>query len=77
VNLSESDQDYQDDDYDEDEEKEEVKSMDSRKISKKKAIKDAGKPAKWIPNDVSEECRICKSYFNLFRRRHHCRNCGK
>jgi len=30
----------------------------------------------WVPNDISEECALCKNYFNLFRRRHHCRMCG-
>ena len=37
---------------------------------------DIQKPSMWIPNDATEECTICKSYFNLFRRKHHCRNCG-
>ena len=34
-------------------------------------------PSMWVPNDLVDECNICKSYFNLFRRKHHCRNCGR
>ena len=31
---------------------------------------------KWVPNDMYEDCKICKAYFNLVRRKHHCRQCG-
>ena len=51
------------------------KNGDQKK--KKKHPDFTNRAAKWVPNDISEECRICKSYFNLVRRRHHCRNCGK
>merc|ERR1711871_134859 len=30
----------------------------------------------WVPDKDSSTCSICKSSFNLFKRRHHCRNCG-
>ncbi len=35
------------------------------------------RPARWVPNDVHIACQLCKAYFNLFRRKHHCRSCGK
>lgn len=31
----------------------------------------------WIPDEQCKECNNCKSPFNLFRRKHHCRTCGK
>eukprot|EP01132_Coremiostelium_polycephalum_P006131 gene6131-7638_t len=32
--------------------------------------------ALWFPDDSSFDCYNCKVTFNIFRRRHHCRNCG-
>lgn len=34
-------------------------------------------PPKWIPDHVVPKCMNCESQFTAFRRRHHCRNCGK
>lgn len=34
------------------------------------------KEPEWVSDMMSTDCLICKSKFNLFRRRHHCRNCG-
>ena len=32
---------------------------------------------KWCPNQTRANCTVCKSKFGtLFRRRHHCRQCG-
>jgi len=33
-------------------------------------------PARWVPNDRIKSCTICKKKFNVFRRKHHCRQCG-
>ncbi|CDW87122.1 run and fyve domain-containing protein 1-like [Stylonychia lemnae] len=55
-----------------------VRRQDQRSENQRstKKIQDGNKPMMWVPNDISEECALCKSYFNLFRRRHHCRMCG-
>lgn len=34
-------------------------------------------PPKWIPDHQAPKCMSCESQFTAFRRRHHCRNCGK
>ena len=34
-------------------------------------------PPVWIPDIQSHSCSFCQEKFNLIRRRHHCRNCGK
>lgn len=34
-------------------------------------------PPKWIPDHEVPKCMSCESQFTAFRRRHHCRNCGK
>lgn len=34
-------------------------------------------PPKWLPDHVVPKCMNCESQFTAFRRRHHCRNCGK
>ncbi|KAL8588484.1 hypothetical protein ACOMHN_022271 [Nucella lapillus] len=37
-----------------------------------------GKQApRWIPDDAVTMCMLCEVVFNTFRRRHHCRACGK
>eukprot|EP01124_Arcella_intermedia_P028362 TRINITY_DN5748_c0_g1_i4.p1 TRINITY_DN5748_c0_g1~~TRINITY_DN5748_c0_g1_i4.p1 ORF type:complete len:1000 (+),score=185.87 TRINITY_DN5748_c0_g1_i4:72-3071(+) len=33
--------------------------------------------AVWVPDDQVILCQVCQTEFNLIRRRHHCRNCGK
>lgn len=32
---------------------------------------------RWVKDDSHETCLNCKEEFNIFRRRHHCRNCGE
>ena len=34
-------------------------------------------PPRWIPDHQVPKCMNCESQFTAFRRRHHCRNCGK
>jgi FYVE zinc finger len=31
----------------------------------------------WVPDGAAKICMICGTGFNVVRRRHHCRNCGK
>eukprot|EP00744_Colponema_vietnamica_P005691 GILI01008308.1.p1 GENE.GILI01008308.1~~GILI01008308.1.p1 ORF type:complete len:350 (+),score=52.57 GILI01008308.1:93-1142(+) len=31
----------------------------------------------WIPDDHSDSCMLCSKKFRVYRRRHHCRKCGK
>ncbi|KAK2962647.1 hypothetical protein BLNAU_2480 [Blattamonas nauphoetae] len=31
---------------------------------------------KWVPDEASQSCRLCKSRFTVVNRRHHCRYCG-
>ncbi|KAH9492864.1 FYVE, RhoGEF and PH domain-containing protein 1 [Bulinus truncatus] len=31
----------------------------------------------WIPDDAATMCMLCQVTFNMVRRRHHCRSCGK
>lgn len=34
-------------------------------------------PPPWLPDEAAPTCMSCKATFTVFRRRHHCRNCGK
>lgn len=34
-------------------------------------------PPPWLPDEAAPTCMSCKAAFTVFRRRHHCRNCGK
>lgn len=31
---------------------------------------------KWLPDQMSKMCKICKCKFGLLNRKHHCRVCG-
>lgn len=31
----------------------------------------------WVPDSMSDKCFNCKCSFSLFKRRHHCRLCGR
>eukprot|EP00298_Acanthocystis_sp_HF-20_P020853 c2629_g1_i1.p1 GENE.c2629_g1_i1~~c2629_g1_i1.p1 ORF type:complete len:148 (-),score=71.11 c2629_g1_i1:32-475(-) len=31
----------------------------------------------WMPNEMSSECMLCSKPFSIFRRKHHCRSCGR
>ena len=42
-----------------------------------RALMDGPIPVKWEPDDSSPTCRLCGGPFTFFRRRHHCRACGK
>lgn len=35
------------------------------------------RPPRWIPDEDAPRCMSCATLFTAFRRRHHCRNCGK
>jgi len=30
----------------------------------------------WVPDDAAQACQICKKSFSMFKRKHHCRDCG-
>ena len=30
----------------------------------------------WVSDTIIEKCLVCDKYFSIFRRKHHCRNCG-
>jgi hypothetical protein len=34
-------------------------------------------PVRWVPDNETQECGICKKQFGVFRRKHHCRQCGQ
>jgi hypothetical protein len=34
-------------------------------------------PVRWVPDNETQECGICKKQFGLLRRKHHCRQCGQ
>ncbi|CAM9920621.1 unnamed protein product [Scytosiphon promiscuus] len=31
----------------------------------------------WVPDDMALNCCVCKAEFTMYRRRHHCRTCGR
>ncbi|KAI1709126.1 FYVE zinc finger domain-containing protein [Ditylenchus destructor] len=33
--------------------------------------------SRWVPDERTSRCTACDVYFCLFRRRHHCRSCGR
>ncbi|XP_059611709.1 lateral signaling target protein 2 homolog [Phlebotomus argentipes] len=35
------------------------------------------RPPRWIPDEEAPRCMACSAVFTAFRRRHHCRCCGK
>merc|ERR1719237_85987 len=35
-----------------------------------------GTPPRWVPDEEAPACMGCQDLFTLFKRRHHCRNCG-
>eukprot|EP01105_Mastigella_eilhardi_P009910 TRINITY_DN2326_c0_g1_i2.p1 TRINITY_DN2326_c0_g1~~TRINITY_DN2326_c0_g1_i2.p1 ORF type:complete len:585 (+),score=132.59 TRINITY_DN2326_c0_g1_i2:201-1757(+) len=38
---------------------------------------DASEAPVWVPDKFAVRCMICGDFFNVVKRRHHCRNCGK
>jgi len=38
---------------------------------------DKSAAAAWIPDNECSGCMVCSTSFTVFRRRHHCRSCGK
>ncbi|RCI01182.1 1-phosphatidylinositol-3-phosphate 5-kinase [Rhizopus azygosporus] len=38
---------------------------------------DSGNKDFWMPDEQCRECTDCNAPFNLFRRKHHCRTCGR
>lgn len=34
-------------------------------------------PPRWVPDEEAAQCMACSQSFTTFRRRHHCRNCGR
>lgn len=35
------------------------------------------RPPRWVPDEEAPRCMSCASVFTAFRRRHHCRHCGR
>ena len=41
------------------------------------ATQGANTPPRWTANREAPKCELCKSEFNVFKWRHHCRRCGR
>lgn len=50
-----------------------AESATTLKITKDLAVE----ASQWEPDSASATCRLCAKTFGIFRRRHHCRNCGR
>lgn len=35
------------------------------------------RPPRWVPDEDAPRCMSCATLFTAFRRRHHCRHCGR
>jgi len=51
--------------------------QEARTEIQKKMLVALPKPPKWLPDEASPHCQICKTSFTSMNRRHHCRNCGR
>ena len=45
--------------------------------SLQKMVKNNVRPAYWIPDDETNQCRVCSTIFNQPSDKHHCRQCGE
>jgi hypothetical protein len=34
-------------------------------------------PSKWVPDYETHSCMLCETKFTIFKRKHHCRKCGR
>ncbi|ODQ49843.1 Dbl homology domain-containing protein [Saitoella complicata NRRL Y-17804] len=51
-------------------------STESTCASDRPVVRNYSAPV-WVPDDRAPECQLCNQPFTMFRRRHHCRLCGK
>ena len=51
--------------------------VDAMREARAAEKRDEGKKPRWVPDDASSTCQVCRRAFTLTRRRHHCRACGK
>lgn len=57
-----------------------VDRQSSRRRSRNSSNRNRGVlhgPPIWVPDQLAQTCSCCDIGFNIFRRRHHCRNCGQ
>lgn len=54
-----------------------IETLDARYSTNVMMLQIGIDPPIWIPDNMQENCSGCKENFNLVKRRHHCRTCGK
>ncbi|CAG8434947.1 7701_t:CDS:10 [Ambispora gerdemannii] len=52
-------------------------SLDRKDTFKRKRIVDNYHAPVWVPDTSTDRCMNCSDEFTIFRRKHHCRACGK